>query len=68
MFDDFDDLLSMFNLVQVVNFVTWSRMVGLTLRLSILDHIKTEFGKKNDGGMIHLQILKFYHLHIHARS
>ena len=38
LFDDFEDRLSMFNLVQMVNFVTWSRMVGSTVKLSILDH------------------------------
>ena len=39
MFDDFDDNLAMFNLVQIVNFPTWSRLVGQTLRSSIIDHI-----------------------------
>ena len=39
LFDDFEDRLSMFNLVQMVNFVTWSRMVGPTVRSSILDHL-----------------------------
>ena len=29
----------MFNLVQVVDFVTWSRLVGVTLRSSTLNHI-----------------------------
>ena len=38
LFDDFEDRLSMFNLVQMVNFVTWSRMVGSTVKLPILDH------------------------------
>ena len=28
-----------FNLIQMVNFVTWSRMVGQFLRSSILDHV-----------------------------
>ena len=39
LFEDFDVALSNFELVQVVNFVTWSRMVGTSLRSSILDHI-----------------------------
>ena len=39
MFVDFDEVLSEFNLVQIVNFVTWSRMVGTKRRTSILDHI-----------------------------
>ena len=39
LFEDFDDALSNFELVQLVNFVTWSRMVGTSLRSSILDHI-----------------------------
>ena len=39
MFEDFDNALSVFNLVQVVDFVTWSRLVGVTLRSSTLDHI-----------------------------
>ena len=39
MFDDFESELSCFNLIQMVNFVTWSRMVGHSLRSSILDHV-----------------------------
>ena len=39
LFEDFDNALSVFNLVQVVDFVTWSRLVGVTLRSSTLDHI-----------------------------
>ena len=39
MFEDVDNALSVFNLVQVVDFVTWSRLVGVTLRSSTLDHI-----------------------------
>ena len=39
MFSDFNDVLSEFNLVQLVNFVTWSRLVGWVRRSSILDHI-----------------------------
>ena len=39
LFDDFEDEQSMDNLVQIVSFATWSRMVGPILRSSILDHI-----------------------------
>ena len=39
LFNDFDELLGNFELVQLVNFVTWSRLVGMSLRSSILDHI-----------------------------
>ena len=39
MFADFENEMSNFNLVQLVRFATWSRMVGLDLRSSILDHI-----------------------------
>ena len=39
LFTDFDEMLSEFNLVQLVNFVTWSRMDGSERRISILDHI-----------------------------
>ena len=39
LFNDFEDALSGFNLIQVVNFNTWSRLVGTVLRSSILDHI-----------------------------
>ena len=39
LFEDFENALSMFNLVQVVNFVTWYRLVGVTLRSSTLDDI-----------------------------
>ena len=39
LFGDFEDKLSTYNLVQMVNFVTWSRMVGSNLRSSIIDHI-----------------------------
>ena len=38
-FDLFEEKLGEFNLLQLVNFDTWSRMVGSTLRSSILDHI-----------------------------
>ena len=38
-FEDFEKALSVLNLVQVVDFVTWSRLVGVTLRSSTLDHI-----------------------------
>ena len=39
LFQDFDDILSDFNLIQLVKFETWSRMVGTERRSSILDHI-----------------------------
>ena len=39
LFEDFEITLSMCNLVQIVNFVTWSRLVGVTLKSSTLDHI-----------------------------
>ena len=38
-FELFDELLGTLNLIQLVNFETWSRMVGLVLRSSNLDHI-----------------------------
>ena len=34
-----DEVLAEFNLVQIVNFNKWSRLVGTELRTSILDHI-----------------------------
>ena len=37
LFEDFEITLSMCNLVQIVNFVTWSRLVGVTLKSSTLD-------------------------------
>ena len=39
MFENFENEMSDFNLVQLVRFTTWSRMVGPDLRSSILDHI-----------------------------
>ena len=39
LFADFDETLSEFNLIQIVDFVTWSRMIGSSRRTSILDHI-----------------------------
>ena len=39
LFQDFDDILSSFNLIQLVKFETWSRMMGTERRSSILDHI-----------------------------
>ena len=42
-FDDFNEILDVNdNLVQLVNFPTWSRMVGMSYRSSILDHIYVE--------------------------
>ena len=37
-FSDFDEVLSEFELVQIVKFETWSRLVGPERRSSILDH------------------------------
>ena len=39
LFELFDTKLGALNLIQIVNFDTWSRMVGPVLRSSILDHI-----------------------------
>ena len=39
LFQDFEDILSSFNLIQLVKFEIWSRMVGTERRSSILDHI-----------------------------
>ena len=39
LFEVFDSRLDDLNLIQLVNFDTWSRMVGLVFRSSILDHI-----------------------------
>ena len=39
LFQDFEDVLSTSNFVQIVNFVTWSRMVGIERKTSVLDHI-----------------------------
>ena len=38
-FCDLDEVFSEFGLVQLINFVTWSRLVGSTLKSSILDHV-----------------------------
>ena len=39
LFDDFELHLDALNLLQLVNFDTWSRMVGSNLRSSCLDHV-----------------------------
>ena len=39
LFDDFESKLGDCNLVQIVNFPTWSRLVGINLKSSTLDHI-----------------------------
>ena len=39
LFGLFENKLGELNLLQLVNFDTWSRLVGLTLRSSLLDHI-----------------------------
>ena len=41
LFSDFDEILSDLNLIQMVDFITWSRVVGIELKESILDHIYT---------------------------
>ena len=39
LFEDFDEVLSDYNIIQIVNFSTWSRMIGTVRKTSILDHI-----------------------------
>ena len=39
LFNDFEDALSEFELNQVVNCTTWSRLVGTVLKKSTLDHV-----------------------------
>ena len=39
MFDDFDSVFNGVNLIQMIDFATWSRIVNNVLRESILDHI-----------------------------
>ena len=39
MFNDFDDVFDNLNLIQMVEFKTWSRVVNNVLRESIIDHI-----------------------------
>ena len=41
LFDDFDTYMSEFNLIQLIDFNTWSRMIGNIYKSSILDHIYT---------------------------
>ena len=41
-FDDFDEMLGDNNLVQIVEFPTWSRIVNNILLESIIDHIYVE--------------------------
>jgi len=41
LFADFDEALSDFGLEQMINFTTWSRLIGSTLKSSILDHVYT---------------------------
>ena len=38
-FEAFDEHISAFGLVQLIEFGTWSRLVENTLRSSILDHV-----------------------------
>ena len=39
LFSDFDEELSSSNLVQMIDFETWSRLIGNELKASILDHV-----------------------------
>ena len=39
LFNDFNEVLSEKNLVQIIQFPTWSRLVGLVQKQSILDHV-----------------------------
>ena len=39
LFEDFETKLGHFNLVQIINFPTWSRLIGNNLKSSTLDHI-----------------------------
>ncbi len=41
LFADFDEALSNFGLAQLINFTTWSHLIGSTLKRSILDHVYT---------------------------
>ena len=43
-FEDFDDALSNFGLEQLIDFVTWSRLVNNVYKSSVLDHVYV-----NDG-------------------
>ena len=38
-FDDFEEVLGEINLVQLIEFPTWSRIVNNVLNESIIDHI-----------------------------
>ena len=49
-FDDFDDLLFDENLIQLVEFPTWSRIVNNVLLESILDHIYVKDPTLGGGG------------------
>ena len=39
LFDDFDVALSNFGLEQLIDFVTWSRLVNNVYKSSLLDHV-----------------------------
>ena len=39
LFEDFDDALSNFGLEQLIDFVTWSRLVNNVYKTSLLDHV-----------------------------
>ena len=38
-FELFEEILGELNLIRLVEFTTWSRLVGLSIRSSVLDHI-----------------------------
>ena len=39
MFVDFKEILGSLDLIQMVDFITWSRIVNNTLKSSLLDHV-----------------------------
>ena len=54
LFELFEQKLGALNLVQLVNFDTWSRLVGLTLRSSCLDHVYVK-NLENVNNVTHLK-------------
>ena len=42
LFSDFEEKFEMINVIQMIDFVTWSRIVGNVLKESTLDHIYTK--------------------------
>ena len=43
LFVEFEEILGNLDLIQMVDFTTWSRIVNNALRSSILDHVKDFF-------------------------